>query len=140
MKILLTGASRGLGSGLLEHASSADYETITLGLTNPQKSNRHIHCDLSKLDQAEKIVKEDLIDKSFDIVLNAGILGPLDKIQNTTIKSLESVMEVNLWANKIILDQLLSIEAKVKQIVLISSGLRFLVDAAGLATPKQGCG
>ena len=123
MKILLTGASRGLGSGLLEYAISNDYETITLGLTNPQKSNRHIHCDLSKLDQAEEIIKEDLIDKSFDIVfLNAGILGPLDKIQNTTIKSLESVMEVNLWANKIILDQLLSIEAKVKQIVLISSG------------------
>lgn len=123
MKILLTGASRGLGSGLLDYAINANYETITLGLTNPQKSNRHIHCDLSKLDQAEKIVKEDLIDKSFDIVfLNAGILGPLDKIQNTTIKALDSVMEVNLWANKLILDQLLFIEASIKQIVLISSG------------------
>ena len=123
MKILLTGASRGLGSGLLEYGISNSYETITLGLTNPQKSNRHIDCDLANLEQAEEIIKENLIDKSFDIVfLNAGILGPLDKIQNTTIKTLNSVMDVNLWANKIILDQLLSIKASVNQIVLISSG------------------
>ena len=123
MRIFLTGASRGLGSGLLNFAVNSGYETITLGLTNPGNSTNHISCDLLDLKIAEKTIKSHLNFGSYEIVfLNAGILGPLDKIQNTTLENLRPVMEVNLWANKLILDQLIRSQATIKQVILISSG------------------
>lgn len=56
--------------------------------------------------------------------LNAGLLGRIDDLQNTTLSELKELMDVNLWANKIIIDSLNSPDCpfQVDHIIAISSG------------------
>lgn len=56
--------------------------------------------------------------------LNAGILGRIDDLQNTTLTELKAITDINLWANKILIDSLASPDCPfgVKHIVAISSG------------------
>lgn len=59
---------------------------------------------------------------TFDLViLNAGILGEIKVLSQTDIMEIQKVMDINVWANKELLD-LLSEKAEVKQVVGISSG------------------
>jgi len=59
----------------------------------------------------------------FDIViLNAGILSEIKDMIDTTMNEISSVMRVNVWANKEIIDTLFKLNPKVQQIVAISSG------------------
>lgn len=56
--------------------------------------------------------------------LNAGILGRIDDLQNTTLAELKAITDINLWANKILIDSLASPDCPfaVQHIVAISSG------------------
>ena len=58
----------------------------------------------------------------FDIViLNAGILGEIRILNHTNLTEIKDVMELNVWANKEIIDAISSY-ASAKQIIGISSG------------------
>lgn len=56
------------------------------------------------------------------VILNAGILGEIKELKDTEIKELNSIMDINLWSNKIIIDKLLKEKNNIKHIVAISSG------------------
>ena len=59
---------------------------------------------------------------SIDIaILNAGILGEIDTLEKTNLLHMKDAMEVNVWANKEIIDALSSYSF-VRQVVGISSG------------------
>jgi len=56
------------------------------------------------------------------VILNAGVLGKLKDMRETSLWEMEEVMRVNLWANKVILDSLHELGVKVKRLIAISSG------------------
>ena len=55
-------------------------------------------------------------------ILNAGILGEIREMTATPLARLQQVMDVNVWANKLILDRLCDPGPQPRQIVLMSSG------------------
>lgn len=56
------------------------------------------------------------------IVLNAGILGEIKDMVDTSLEDIQKVMNINLWANKAILDYLLNNHYEITQVIAISSG------------------
>jgi len=61
--------------------------------------------------------------RSLDLViLNAGVLGEIKDLNTTSLSEIAAVMDVNVWANKLIYDALLDLRIPVTQLVAISSG------------------
>ena len=125
--ILITGVSSGLGQALaIEYLENGD-AVYAIGKTIPHKLDHYPHFfffpyDLSETFMIQSTLKEFLQNRSFDIViLNAGVLGDIQPLSQTDLTDLKDVMDINLWANKELIDTLHKY-AQVKQIVGISSG------------------
>ena len=128
MNVLITGTSSGIGRGLVteflnrkEHVwgisrrDSADlfkntnYHHLQLDLTNTESVNKLVPGFLAKTEH-------------FDLViLNAGILGEIKYMNEVSVDQMKRVMEVNVWANKTLLDLLFKLNINVKQVVGLSS-------------------
>jgi NAD(P)-dependent dehydrogenase (short-subunit alcohol dehydrogenase family) len=58
----------------------------------------------------------------FDLViLNAGMLGDIKELGETSLDEIHGIMDLNVWANKHIIDTL-DLHAEVDQLIAISSG------------------
>lgn len=125
--ILITGASSGLGEALAKKYLENGDNVYAIGKSMPKKLERSPHFfffpyDLSKTFILQASIKEFVEKHSFDLViLNAGILGEIQELNQTDLILAKEVMEINLWANKELID-LLSIHSHVKQVIGISSG------------------
>jgi NAD(P)-dependent dehydrogenase (short-subunit alcohol dehydrogenase family) len=60
------------------------------------------------------------------VILNAGILGEIKPMHDTSLDELQRIMDINVWSNKVVLDWLLAAGIEVGQIVAISSGAAVL--------------
>ncbi len=124
---LVTGNSSGLGKGLTEVLVQQNYQVLGCsrrGCCDISGNIRDIYCDLSDLDGIPDAF-DSLLEgiKELDVVfLNAGVLGEIKDISATRIEEIKSIMDINVWSNKVILDYLLASSIQIKQIVLISSG------------------
>ena len=125
--ILITGVSSGLGEALAKAYLENGDTVYAIGKTIPHMLDKYPHFfffpyDLSETFLIQSTLKEFLQKRSFDIViLNAGLLGDIQPLYETDLAELKDVMEVNVWANKELIDTLHK-NAQVKQIVGISSG------------------
>ena len=125
--ILITGVSSGLGEALAKTYLENGDNVYAIGKTTPKELNHYPHFfffpyDLSKTFILQASIQEFVEKHSFDIViLNAGILGGIQELAKTDLMIAKEVMEINVWANKELID-LLSTHCHVKQIVGISSG------------------
>lgn len=125
--ILITGVSSGLGKALATKYLENGDNVYAIGRTIPKKLDHYPHFfffpyDLSETFMIQSTLKEFFQHRSFDIViLNAGILGDIKTLSQTDLTDAKAVMEVNVWANKELIDTLQA-NAQVKQIVGISSG------------------
>ena len=125
--ILITGVSSGLGEALAKTYLENGNNVYAIGKTIPKKLDHYPHFfffpyDLSETFMIQSTLKEFLAHRSFDIViLNAGLLGEIQTLSQTELNDIKDVMEVNVWANKELIDTL-SAHAQVKQIIGISSG------------------
>ncbi len=125
--ILITGVSSGLGEALATKYLEYGDTVYAIGKTLPKKLDHYPHFfffpyDLSETFMIQSALKEFFQHRSFDIViLNAGILGDIKTLSQTDLMDAKAVMEVNVWANKELIDTLQA-HAQVKQIVGISSG------------------
>ncbi len=125
--ILITGVSSGLGEALAKAYLENGDTVYAIGKTTPKKLDHYPHFfffpyDLSETFMLQSTLKEFFEHRSFDIViLNAGLLGEIQELSKTDLMDAKEVMEVNVWANKEIIDTLHA-HAHVKQIVGISSG------------------
>ena len=92
-------------------------------LTN-NKCYHHIQVDITNYEETNKKLLNILSPNiSIDLlILNAGILGNIEKMNLIDSKSSKDVLEINLWANKNIIDFIINYKAKIRQVVAISSG------------------
>jgi len=126
MKIFITGIGSGLGEALAKEYLEAGKEVYAISRNCPKSlqgfENLHFKTlNLFALEEIKSTLEILLEDVELDIaILNAGILGELKDMSETSLYEIESVMSLNVWANKVILDFLKG--KTVKQIVAISSG------------------
>ncbi len=126
MKIFITGIGSGLGEALAKLYLEAGEEVYAVSRFLPKslqgfESLRFASLNLHSLEKIAPVVEELLADEEIDLaILNAGILGELKDMSETSIHEIETVMNLNVYANKVILDCLK--KCTVKQIVAISSG------------------
>ena len=119
MKVFITGISRGIGKGLCEKYLSLGYEVYAIGSSNPFREVKFQKVDVSAFELLPKAI-ENLQMQNIDIaILNAGILGEIKDMKEWSIKELQNIMDINVWANKVIID---NIHTFTKKIVAISSG------------------
>ena len=81
-------------------------------------------CDLAQRDEIPGCLSQLLGDVgALDlVVLNAAVFGSMQHLDVDTIENLTSIMQINVWSNKAILDWLFANLATVTQVVTMSSG------------------
>ncbi len=123
--IFITGNSSGLGLGLTQFYLDQQEQVYSLSRSDcPLKHPKLFHGiqDLAKLDEIPQSLKN-LIPDSLDLViLNAGILGKINDLADTSMQQTQHIMDINVWSNKVIIDWLIKNSIKVKQLIIISSG------------------
>jgi len=127
-KILITGVSSGLGHGLakayLERGASV-YGCSRREPADLIEAGLHFKAVDLVDEQKGKRAFGELIDglSHFDcVILNAAKLGEIRDMADTPLDDLRETMEINVWANKWLLDKLFSSGSAIKQVVGISSG------------------
>lgn len=125
----VTGTSTGLGRGIASVLLSEGWEVFGCSRRGCDLAGIHdLKIDLVDYDklpgQLNRLLKNV---KNLDLViLNAGVLGEIRDLGDTPTEDIKSVMEINLWANKALLDWLLHHGPSVSQLVAISSGASIL--------------
>ena len=125
--ILITGVSSGLGFALAQAYLDKGNTVYAIGKTIPKQLANNSHFfffpyDLSDTFMIKSTIREFIEHRPFEIViLNAGILGEIDTLSHIETSHIKDVLEINVWANKELID-LLSQYTTVEQIVGISSG------------------
>ncbi|WP_044204202.1 SDR family NAD(P)-dependent oxidoreductase [Flammeovirga sp. OC4] len=127
--IFITGTSKGLGKGFAEYFLQEDHQV--LGFSRSENTEliaspnfKHHSIDLENLNAIEEVIEKALegVETLDLVILNAGVLGEIQTMVNSAVSSMQNVMDVNLWSNKVILDTILKKGIAVKQVVGISSG------------------
>jgi len=125
--ILITGVSSGLGEALVSAYLAEGNAVYAIGRHIPKRFENNPHFfffpyDLSDVFMIKSTIKEFLENRSFEIaILNAGMLGEINTLDKVEVSHIKEVMELNVWANKELID-LLGAYSYVQQIVGISSG------------------
>lgn len=137
--IWITGTSSGLGLSLARAClSRANVLGCSRGPSplDGQDGYHHLFLDLSVTERIHPALegflrnhaRSDEAPPELDLlILNAGILGPLADLHGTSLQLMQTVMDVNLWANKALIDACLDLEAAgrlrgPKRVLAISSG------------------
>ncbi|MFP4260325.1 MAG: SDR family NAD(P)-dependent oxidoreductase [Opitutales bacterium] len=126
--ILITGVSSGLGHGLAKlylEKGAAVYGCSRRRPADLLDAGLHwAAIDLSAAEAAQPAFRK-LIEPvdGFDCaILNAAKLGTIRDMADTPLPDLRETMEINVWANKWLLDTLFEGDRQVAQVVGISSG------------------
>ena len=121
MRVLITGISRGIGYGLVKYFLEEGAEVYGLGRSNPfEGAIKFSKVDFRAFEKIPRAIDALEIEDKLDLViLNAGILGEIKFMKEWSVKELENIFDVNVWANKVLIDELAFISEK---IVVMSSG------------------
>ncbi|HBO58226.1 MAG TPA: alcohol dehydrogenase, partial [Opitutae bacterium] len=127
-KIFITGVSSGLGYGLAKVFLEQD--AIVYGISRRAPEDlidlglKHRCVDLRQEDTGKETVSSMLMQVDcFDVVvLNAGKLGQIRDMGATPLVDIRDTMELNVFANKWLLDVLFSNSRSIAQVIGISSG------------------
>ncbi len=127
-QILITGVSSGLGHGLAKQFLEAGAQVYGCSRREPndlvQAGLKFISLDLANESSARPKLERWIAGvPQFDlVVLNAAKLGQIRDMADTPLDDLRETMEVNVWANKWLLDSLFDAGRRIQQVVGISSG------------------
>lgn len=130
-RVLITGNSSGLGLGFTQHYLERGFRVYGCsrrGCGGLEGHLRDTRCDLSDFNQVGPALENLLSDANrLDLViLNAGTLGEIKPLAETSIEEIQQVMDINVWANKAVMDWLHQWGRPVEQVVMISSGASVL--------------
>jgi len=123
-KILITGNSSGLGLALTGWYLDHGWQVFGLSRRGCPLTHSNLIDQIGDLGCGKDLqgLLGQLRDTPFDLViLNAGLLGEIKLLRDTSMQELQEIMTVNVWANKVLLDDLLA-RTQVRQVVAISSG------------------
>ena len=128
MNICITGTISGIGLGLAQeylergnHVWGVSRRPVKI--LSEHRTYKHLQLDLTDFYQVQKQVPALIkgLTRLDLVILNAGILGDIQFIGELDIKSLKQAMEINVWANKVLLDVLLASPVALKQVIGMSS-------------------
>lgn len=129
MNILITGTSSGVGYGLAKYYLHKGDHVFGISRNSNRDLNEHkkfsfLSADLSKFNVLENKLYNFLKEvKRFDLViLNAGQLNEIKDLKDTTLEEIMAIMNINVWANKILIDFLTTHIQNLDHVVAISSG------------------
>ena len=126
MKVFITGIGSGLGEALAKVYLEAGEEVYAISRFLPRSlegfENLHFFpLNLHAHERIEGAMRDLVGDVDLDIaILNAGIIGELKDMSETSLHEIDAIMDLNVWANKVILDYFKLHPPR--QIVAISSG------------------
>jgi benzil reductase ((S)-benzoin forming) len=127
--VFITGVSSGIGWGLAREYLAQGIQVWGVSRREPkdlvgEPNFRFKSVDLSKPELIGRAIQELLggVPQLDLIVLNAGMLGRVADLGEISISEFREVIEVNLTANKALIDAVYGMELAVHQIVAISSG------------------
>jgi NADP-dependent 3-hydroxy acid dehydrogenase YdfG len=127
MNVLITGSSSGLGFALAENFIDLGHNVYCISKSHTWiegNAKKSVICDFRNLADVARSIKE-LCEGmyAFDYVfLNAGMLGSLNKQRNTSVFDYQEIFNVNVLANKVILDYLFYETFHIQNVIGISSG------------------
>jgi NAD(P)-dependent dehydrogenase (short-subunit alcohol dehydrogenase family) len=128
MRILITGSSSGIGNGLASVYLSRGADVYGISRRWPDNLGSfpayyHLSADLTDYDTVSADLPGflDGVDELDLVVLNAGILGEIRYAREMCLTEMKRVMEINVWANKFLLDILFSEVDVIRQVVGMSS-------------------
>ncbi len=125
--ILITGTSSGIGLGLASAALERGDTVFSLQRRSSPLAGSprftEVRTDLTDFEQTPEALSRLLDGEShLDlVVLNSGVLGEIQDLVDTPLDDIRRVMDINTWANKVLLDALLP-SVRVQQVIGISSG------------------
>ena len=121
--IIITGNTSGIGFNLNELLKNKN-NIIGISKSNSKiQNNLQIKKNFKNLDILKKIIlKTKIPDKIDYLILNAGILGKIDKINNISTNEFLDILKINFLSNKILIDILIKKKIKLKNVVALSSG------------------
>jgi NAD(P)-dependent dehydrogenase (short-subunit alcohol dehydrogenase family) len=127
--ILITGISKGLGNGLAHYYLEQGNQVYGISRKNDHDLDKNsffsfLSMDLREFDFISSNIPNFLAEvKKLDLViLNAGIMNGVKDLRNTSLDEIGEVMNINVWANKVLIDVLFDSINKIEQLVAISSG------------------
>ena len=123
--IFITGSSKGLGLGLTRYYLQQNAEIYSVSRSPCPLQHTMLHhtqLDLAKLDSIPSSLQDFLPAQLDLVILNAGVLGEIKDLSDTSMSEVRTLMDINVWSNKVIIDTLIQQDIKVKQLVIISSG------------------
>ena len=128
-RVLITGNSSGLGEGLSKVYLDKGWQVYGCSRRGcTLEGVQDIRLDLSDFDAVPLALQTllDGVDGLDLVVLNAGVLGEIRDLHETSMEQLREIMEINVWANKVMMDWLLQWGRPVGQVVMVSSGASVL--------------
>ncbi len=127
--VLITGIGSGIGVGLAKACLARGDRVYALS----RKLSPEIPATSDLIFQSQDLADLGGIAQSIDgllqgverldlVVLNAGVLGDIRDLKDTSLEDIQRMMTVNTWANKVVVDALLRLAIPIKQVVGISTG------------------
>jgi NAD(P)-dependent dehydrogenase (short-subunit alcohol dehydrogenase family) len=129
MNVFITGTSSGLGFALAKYYVDSGHLVYGISRKMNEELNNYSNFhflvqDITRFSELETNLFSFLKDvQVFDLViLNAGVLNEIKDLKDTSLHEIMKVMDVNVWANKILIEALFREVSKIRQVVAVSSG------------------
>lgn len=128
-KVFITGVSSGIGLGLAKAYLQDGWDVFGVSRREPAELQVSERFHFKSMDLADFAAIPAGLRELFApttsmdlVILNAGVLGKIADLKETTLPEMFSVMDVNLWANKVVLDTVFQLRMRPQQVIAISSG------------------
>lgn len=129
MNILITGASKGIGWGLVNYYLQQGHQVYGISRTGPldhikHQNYRHLSLDILAIQKTKSQLLSFLskVEHLDLVILNAGMLTEVKDMKDTTIEEMDRAMKMNVWTNKTIIDIILENIDSVGKVIGMSSG------------------
>lgn len=129
MNVFITGTSSGIGHALTREYLEKGEKVYGISRNfhdglRKYADYHHLSYDLSDQTTLEEKLKRLLEDETVldQVILNAGKLPLIKDMRETSMEEIQRIMNLNVWANKVLLDILFRLIPDIHQVVAISSG------------------